>query len=63
MLKASRVPLSRGDVIRTMTGGGGGYGSPTERDPNAVRRDIRAGHVTADVARTVYGLNAEEQQQ
>lgn len=63
MLKASRVPLSRGDVIRTMTGGGGGYGSPTERDSDALRRDIRAGHVTADVARTIYGLNAEEQQQ
>lgn len=63
MLKASRVPLSRGDVIRTMTGGGGGYGSPTARDSDAVRRDIRAGHVTTDVARTIYGLNAEEQQQ
>src|SRR5947207_849873 len=27
MLKASRVPLKRGDVVRTMTGGGGGFGA------------------------------------
>ena len=28
MLKASRLPLRRGDVVRTMTGGGGGFGDP-----------------------------------
>jgi len=60
MLKASREPLLRGDVIRTMTGGGGGYGSPSDRDADSVRADVRAGHITADAAREIYGLQAVE---
>ena len=48
MLKASRVQLRRGDVVRTMTGGGGGFGDPAERDPEAVRADVRHRHVSAD---------------
>jgi len=56
MLKASRVALVRGDVIRTMTGGGGGFGEPRERDPEDVRRDVRNRHVTPEAARDVYGV-------
>ncbi len=55
MLKASRVKLRRGDVIRTMTGGGGGFGPPAERDPEDVRADVRDGHVSAEAARDLYG--------
>ena len=33
MLKASRIALGRGDVIRTMTGGGGGFGDPRRAGP------------------------------
>jgi N-methylhydantoinase B len=65
MLKGSRVPLGRGDVIRTMTGGGGGYGSPRERDTDSVRADVRNRHVTAAAAQEIYGLQdvAEERGQ
>ncbi len=59
MLKASRVSLVRGDVIRTMTGGGGGFGEPAERSPDAVRRDVANGQVTARAAREVYGVEVE----
>jgi N-methylhydantoinase B len=59
MLKASRVQLRRGDVVRTMTGGGGGFGDPAERDPEAVRADVRDGHVTPSAARDVYGTEVE----
>ncbi|MBX5474464.1 MAG: hydantoinase B/oxoprolinase family protein [Thermoleophilia bacterium] len=59
LLKASRVPLRRGDVVRTMTGGGGGFGDPRERDPERVRRDVRDGHVTPATAWTVYGVEVE----
>jgi N-methylhydantoinase B len=59
MLKASRVRLRRGDVVRTMTGGGGGFGDPRERDPERVRADVRNRHVTAEAAREVYGVEAE----
>jgi N-methylhydantoinase B len=59
MLKCSRVALRRGDVIRTMTGGGGGFGDPWERDPEAVLADVRDGHVTAAAAREIYGVEVE----
>ncbi|MHB8650936.1 MAG: hydantoinase B/oxoprolinase family protein [Gaiellaceae bacterium] len=58
LLKASRVALKRGDVIRTMTGGGGGFGDPRERDPEDVRRDVRNRHLTPAAAREVYGVDA-----
>ncbi len=60
MLKASRVAVGRGDVIRTMTGGGGGFGHPRERDPEAVRADVASGHLTASAAREIYGLQVED---
>jgi N-methylhydantoinase B len=58
MLKASRVTLKRGDVVRTMTGGGGGYGAPGDRDEELVRADVRDGHVSAEAARDLYGVRA-----
>ncbi len=58
MLKCSRVRLRRGDVIRTMTGGGGGFGPPAERDPDAVRADVRDRHVSPERARELYGVEA-----
>ena len=60
MLKASRLPLRRGDVVRTMTGGGGGFGDPGERNREAVRADVRNGHVTPQAAREIYGEEVEE---
>jgi N-methylhydantoinase B len=59
LLKASRVKLRRGDVIRTMTGGGGGFGPPAERDPELVRADVRNGHVSPEEARATYGVEVE----
>jgi N-methylhydantoinase B len=57
MLKASRVALVRGDVVRTMSGGGGGFRDPRERDPEDVRRDVRDRHITPESARDIYGLD------
>ena len=56
LLKCSRVKLRRGDVIRTMTGGGGGFGPAAERDPALVREDVGDGHVSPAAAREVYGV-------
>ncbi len=36
--------------------GGGGYGDPLTRDPDAVARDVRELKVTAAAARSVYGV-------
>ncbi|MGI9658626.1 MAG: hydantoinase B/oxoprolinase family protein, partial [Gaiellaceae bacterium] len=43
LLKASVLPLKRGDVVRAETGGGGGYGDPAERDPEATEADAATG--------------------
>jgi N-methylhydantoinase B len=48
LLKAARVTVKRGDVIRCETGGGGGFGDPALRDPDLVRADRRTGLVTAE---------------
>jgi N-methylhydantoinase B len=56
MLKCNRAPLKRGDVIRTMTGGGGGFGNPRERDPRLVRVDVLDRHLTPAAARQSYGV-------
>jgi N-methylhydantoinase B len=54
--KATRHPIAAGERVRIMTGGGGGYGPPAERDPEAVRRDVAEGYVSAEAARRDYGI-------
>jgi hypothetical protein len=39
-----------------VTGGGGGYGDPLERDPEAVRFDVEEELVSVAQARDVYGV-------
>jgi len=54
--KATQHPIAEGEVVRIMTGGGGGWGPPAERDPEAVRRDVREGYVSAEAAQRDYGV-------
>jgi N-methylhydantoinase B len=44
------------EVIRLWSGGGGGYGDPFTRDPDAVARDVAAGLVSRERAGDVYGV-------
>ena len=53
---ASGVRVDKDDVIRIMTGAGGGLGDPKLRDPDAVRRDIKNGLITPERAREVHGV-------
>ena len=48
--------LARGDVVRFITGSGGGYGDPRTRDPKAVLDDVLDGRLTLEAAREVYGV-------
>jgi N-methylhydantoinase B len=48
--------LERGDAITIRAGGGGGFGPPAERDPQAVAHDVRQGYVSLEVARDAYGV-------
>jgi N-methylhydantoinase B len=52
--KVTRVPIPVGTIIELQTGGGGGYGEPSERDPDAVQRDIENGYITEAYARRHY---------
>lgn len=54
--KFTNVLLKRGDIVRYVTPGGGGYGDPFLRDPEAVLDDVRNGWVTCTSAREDYGV-------
>ncbi len=54
--KFTNVLLKRGDVVRYQTPGGGGYGNPLNRDPQAVLTDVRNGWVSLDAAQREYGV-------
>ena len=45
--KVSGLPVYRGDVLSLKTSGGGGHGRAEDRDPEAVRADIKGGYVTS----------------
>ena len=53
-LTAGGVPLTEGSVVVMHSGGGGGYGPPSERDPEAVRLDVFEGLLTEVEARRIY---------
>ena len=43
-----------GDIFVSRSGGGAGVGNPVERDPEAVRTDVRNELVSLQAAREVY---------
>ena len=58
--KVTRVPLARGDLVRLVTGSGGGWGDPAERPRERVEADLHAGLISNAVAEGVYGLKGAE---
>ncbi|MFB6255266.1 MAG: hydantoinase B/oxoprolinase family protein, partial [Haloplanus sp.] len=58
----STTALEPGEVVSVQTPGGGGYGDPTERDPDAVLADVRDGKVSVENARVEYGVVIEDGQ-
>ena len=59
----SRATLPPGSVISFHFAGGGGYGDPRTRERAAVERDLLEGKISAQAARTTYGLMAKEMEQ
>lgn len=53
------IALNAGDRLHIISGGGGGYGDPRLRDVEKVRRDVRLGNISADVAARVYGVSTD----
>lgn len=55
-LRMRRTTMQAGDRFVNRSAGGGGWGDPRTRDPDAVRADVADGYVTPEAARAVYGL-------
>lgn len=53
---ADNVPVKAGSIVRIRTTGGGGWGDPLEREPEAVRYDVECGLVSDQAARDHYGV-------
>ena len=50
------IELRRGDTLRFVSGYGGAFGPPLERDPLSVRNDVRERVLSAASARNKYGV-------
>ena len=51
---AADVRLPKGSMLRICTPSGGGYGDVSERDPDAVARDVREERISRELAQTTY---------
>jgi N-methylhydantoinase B len=53
--KIAKVRLTKGDVVRIETSGGGGYGDPSQRPRTLIDADIAVGYITRECAERDYG--------
>lgn len=53
--REAHIGLGRGEVVRIVTGGGGGWGDPHAREPRLVEEDIVKGFITEEQAGRDYG--------
>jgi N-methylhydantoinase B len=54
--RAFNMRLLKGDIVSIRSGGGGGWGSPLERDPKLVQLDAKNRYISLELAREVYGV-------
>ena len=54
--KQDELPLFPGDIVQYTWQGGGGYGDPLQRAPDAVAADVASGFISARRALDVYGV-------
>lgn len=52
--KQTGLKIPKGSTFTLHCGGGGGYGTPAERDPQAVLDDVKDGYVSEEEARKHY---------
>jgi N-methylhydantoinase B len=55
-----RITLADGETLVGISCSGGGYGPPTERDPEHVAKDVLERFVSVERAREVYGVVCDE---
>lgn len=54
--KTTSKPMNRGDVIRVVTPGAGGYGDPKKRPAEKVLKDVVENKVSVEKAKELYGV-------
>ena len=57
--RGARIPattMHRGDRVRIVTGGGGGYGDAKARPSADVAADVADGYISSAAARADYGV-------
>jgi len=54
--KEQDIPMGPGDRVHVCTPGGGGYGNPLRRDPEAVLEDVRLERYTVAEADEIFGV-------
>ncbi|SEK76438.1 N-methylhydantoinase B [Colwellia chukchiensis] len=54
--RASRYPLKKGDLLRLVTGNGGGWGNPSKRSKADVLNDVKNGFISAQDAQAIYNV-------
>lgn len=52
----SDIKFEKGSSFVLLTGGGGGYGDPLERDIKLVKEDVKHGYVSVEGAKNDYGV-------
>lgn len=63
LMRLSRITnfqLKKGDIVSIRSGGGGGWGFPSERDRELVKKDVLNRYITVEDAKKIYGLTLTE---
>jgi N-methylhydantoinase B len=56
--RTASLPLSQGDIVRIVTGNGGGWGNPQVRNPAAIAADLADALIKREEIASVYGGGA-----
>jgi N-methylhydantoinase B/oxoprolinase/acetone carboxylase alpha subunit len=59
--KFSGIQLKKGDKVKLITGGGGGWGNPLKRNRNLVFQDLSEGFITKTSALHNYGVKIKKE--
>ena len=62
LMRVSRIAnfkLKKGDIVSIRSGGGGGWGEPSQRDPELVLNDVKDGLITLKQAYEIYKVLIE----
>lgn len=57
--RIAHLDLESGDLVRIVSGGGGGWGDPGAREPALIAEDIRNGFLTEARAQKLYGKTGD----